>query len=67
MCPKSNKSNLKIVLITIAAAGLLLTLIPSILNWQGILEPGKVNTLMMAGTILWFGSAIFLFVQKDPD
>lgn len=61
------KPRLRITFIIIAAAGLILTLMPSFLNWQGVIGPEKVNNLMVAGTILWFGSAIFIFVKKDPD
>ncbi len=55
-------------LLAIAAiAGLLLTLIPSILNWQGIMDPSRVNTLMMVGTVLWFIPAIFIFGKKPEE
>jgi hypothetical protein len=61
------RSKLKILLVIAAVGGLLLTLIPSILNWQGIMGPEKVNNLMLAGTIIWFASASFLFLRKDPE
>jgi hypothetical protein len=62
----TNNNNLgKIVLTVIAAAGFLLTLVPSILNWQGITGPERVNTLMVIGTVLWFGSASFLLGRKQ--
>jgi hypothetical protein len=56
----------KSVLLTIAAiAGLLLTLLPSVLHWQGIMDVKYVNNLMMVGTVLWFVPAIFIFGTKD--
>jgi hypothetical protein len=55
----------KTILIIIAVSGLLLTIVPSFLNWQGIIEPALVNNLMMAGTILWFVPAVFLFGIKS--
>jgi hypothetical protein len=58
---------LRILLIIIAVGGLLLTLVPSFLNWQGIIGHQQVNNLMLAGTIIWFVSAIFLFVKKDSN
>ena len=60
------KHYLRVILIITAIGGLLLTLVPSFLNWQGIIGPQQVNNLMLAGTIIWFASAIFLFVKKDP-
>jgi hypothetical protein len=62
----------KTVLVIIAVSGLLLTIVPAILNWQGLMAPVRVNSLMLAGTILWFVPAIFLFgikpkVEEDPQ
>ena len=64
MQPQPVKSFLIIILRTVAVAGLILTLVPSILSWQGVTGPQQVNNLMFAGTILWFASASFLFVKK---
>jgi hypothetical protein len=55
------------ILGVVAIAGLLITLIPSILNWQGIIGPEIVNRLMMWGTVVWFVPAIFLFGGKQKD
>jgi hypothetical protein len=63
----TGKSRERILLIIGAIAGLLLTLIPSVMNWQGAIVPERVNNLMLAGTIVWFVSAGFLFMKKDPD
>ncbi len=59
----------KTVFIIMAVVGLLLTLVPAILNWQGVTGPEQVNKLMLAGAIIWFISASFLFVRKreEPD
>jgi glycopeptide antibiotics resistance protein len=51
----------KVIFIVMAATGLLLTLVPSFFNWQGLLSPENTHKLMLAGTILWFLGAIFLF------
>jgi hypothetical protein len=64
MSANNNKLG-NIVLTVIAAAGFLLTLVPSFLNWQGITGPERVNTLMIIGTVLWFGSASFLLGRKQ--
>lgn len=63
------KPEVKPIFIIMAIVGLLLTLVPSILNWQGITGPEQVNNLMLAGAIIWFVSASFLFVRKrdEPD
>jgi hypothetical protein len=37
--------------------GLGLTLIPSFLVFQGIIEPSLSKTLMLVGTIIWFFTA----------
>jgi hypothetical protein len=55
------------LLVATAIAGLIVTLIPSFLNWQGILDEKYVNSLMMAGTILWFIPAILLFGRKAKE
>jgi hypothetical protein len=62
---ESGIRNYKTILIIIAISGLLLTIVPSFLNWQGIIQPVLVNNLMLAGTILWFVPAIFLFGIKS--
>ncbi len=67
MKPLTGSYYLRIVLIVLAVAGLLLTLVPAILNWQGKISPQQVNNLMLAGTILWFVPAIFLFAKKPQE
>ncbi|MGF1586245.1 MAG: hypothetical protein ACFCUM_13045 [Bacteroidales bacterium] len=62
---QSGIRNYKTILIIIAISGLLLTIVPSFLNWQGIIQPALVNNLMLAGTILWFVPAVFLFGIKS--
>jgi len=37
--------------------GLGLTLVPSFLVFQGIIEPSLSKTLMLVGTIIWFFTA----------
>lgn len=61
---KTISKSTKNLLAAIAIAGLLITLVPSFLNWQGIIGPERVNTLMVWGTIIWFVPAIFLFGKK---
>lgn len=51
-------------MIIMASTGLLLTLVPSFLHWQGVIGPVRVDNLMLAGTILWFVSVIFLSSSK---
>jgi hypothetical protein len=60
-----NRNSYKTIFTIIAISGLLLTIVPSFLNWQGIIEPASVNNLMLAGTILWFVPAVFLFGIKS--
>ena len=67
MQTRSTKQNLRIFLVIMACCGLALTLVPSVLNWQGITGPEQVNRMMLAGTIIWFVSATFLFVKKSES
>jgi hypothetical protein len=60
----TDSKNFKTVMAIMAVAGLLITLIPSILNWQGIIGEKNVATLMMVGTVVWFVPAIFIFGKK---
>ena len=62
-----NNSTINIILTIIATASFILTLLPSFLSWQGVIGPENVNTLMVIGTVLWFGSASFLLGRKQPD
>jgi hypothetical protein len=45
---------MKRLLQALAAAGLILTLLPSLLYFGGIIDQGSVFTLMTCGTALWF-------------
>lgn len=62
-----NNPIIKVLLTLLTVAGFLLTLVPSILNWQGVMESELVNKLMLAGTVMWFTGAIFLFGRKSKD
>jgi hypothetical protein len=61
----TEKSWLKKLLIVTAITGLILTIGPPVLHWQGIMLAERVNGLMLAGTIIWFASASFIFMKKD--
>lgn len=61
---QTGRSAFRIILIIVATAGLLLTLVPSFLNWQGFTGPEQVNRIMIVGAILWFIPAVFLFGKK---
>ena len=55
---------MKIILSLIAAAGLMLTLVPSILVFAGKLEWQTHSTLMLLGMLCWFCSAPWLMKSK---
>lgn len=61
----SEKPWLKKFLIVTAIIGLVLTIGPPVIHWQGFMPAERVNDLMLAGTIIWFASASFLFMKKD--
>jgi len=46
-----------LILKILSFIGLGLTLIPSFLVFQGIIEPSLSKTLMLVGTIIWFATA----------
>lgn len=56
---------MKTLLKLISLAGLLLTLLPSILVFNGIMEFGDHKNLMLVGTCLWFISAPFWMKEKS--
>ena len=58
---------MKIILQIISVTGLLLVLVPSLLHFAGIIDFEKVKMLMLIGTGLWFGSAIFWLGRKKPQ
>lgn len=51
---KINNPILKSIIIFLAIAGLLITLIPSILHFTGNISSEKVNLWMAIGMMLWF-------------
>ena len=51
----------------ISLAGLALTVVPSFLVFAGTIGWGSHATLMIVGTILWFGSAPFWMKGEDDD
>jgi hypothetical protein len=50
---------MKIVLQILSLAGILLTIVPSILLFFGSISYPLQNTLMLIGAFVWFGSAGF--------
>ncbi|MEB2775436.1 hypothetical protein SYJ56_08960 [Algoriphagus sp. D3-2-R+10] len=57
------KSLLKIISFTALA----LTLIPSFLVLKGIITPDLSKTLMLIGTLVWFGSASFWLNKSEKE
>jgi hypothetical protein len=52
------------LLMILAAAGLILTLVPSILTFVGSIDVQMNKWLMLLGMILWFATASFLIKAK---
>lgn len=50
----------------ISAAGLALTVVPAFLVFNGTIEWGTHATLMLIGTLMWFGSAPF-WMKKETN
>jgi hypothetical protein len=49
---------MKYFYIILAVIGLTLTLVPSLLLFFGVMEPGQMKNYMLIGTLLWFSGAI---------
>lgn len=56
---------MRYLLYIISAAGLLLTIVPPILNFKGVILVSQQNPLMGIGFVLWFGSAWFWLGKRD--
>lgn len=56
---------MKIILITIAMIGLILTIVPSILVFTNTIEITTHKNIMLVGTILWFITAPLWMGKKD--
>ncbi len=55
---------MKRILQIISLAGLILVILPSILFFLGEISRSKLNSLMLAGTVIWFASAVFWLGSK---
>jgi hypothetical protein len=49
---------MKQIYIIMSAVGLTLTLLPSLLLFFDVIEPGQMNNYILIGTVLWFSGAI---------
>ena len=58
---------MKKVLIVLSFLGLLLTIMPAILVFANVLTMQENFNLMIAGAILWFGSAPFWMKSKKLE
>lgn len=48
------------LLITLSILALVLTVVPSLLLYAGVITHDRLNMFMLLGTILWFGASIAL-------
>lgn len=55
------------ILIIISFVGLVLTIVPSILVFERVIELEKNFILMFAGMFLWFATAPFWMKSKSLD
>ena len=49
---------MKYFYIILAVVGLTLTLVPSLLLFFNVMEPGQMKNYILIGTLLWFSGAI---------
>jgi len=57
----------RILLITVSVAGLLLTIVPSILVFADAISGGTSTTLMAVGMVLWFATAPFWMKKEQQE
>ena len=55
---------MRYVRISIATLGLILSVVPSVLLFVGLLTHDAMKTMMIVGTLLWFVAAIPRWVPK---
>jgi len=55
----------KTILIILSLLGLLFTLLPSFLYFFEIISFDSHKKIMLAGAVLWFGTAIFWIGKKE--
>lgn len=58
---------MKTILKIISGLGLVLTFVPSILVFNGIIDLKVHNSLMIIGLIIWFGTAPFWMKSKSLE
>ncbi len=56
---------MRYLLYLLSAAGLMLTIVPPVLNFKGLMLPSQQNLLMGIGFVLWFGSAWFWLGKRS--
>ena len=56
---------MRIILQIISLAGLLMTIVPPILYFNGNIEQVQQNWYMATGALIWFTSAIFWLGKKS--
>jgi hypothetical protein len=55
------------ILKIISFAALALTLVPAFLVFYGYIEPSLSKTLMLIGTLIWFGTASFWMNKSEEE
>jgi hypothetical protein len=58
---------MKNILEIISLLGLVLTIVPSLLVFKGVIELNLHYILMIIGMVLWFGSAPFWMKSKSLE
>ena len=58
---------MKNILKIISLAGLVLTIVPSMLVFKGVIDLKLHYNLMIVGMVLWFGSAPFWMKSKSLE
>lgn len=56
---------MKTILLIVSYLGLALTLLPSFFFVAGVVPSATYKSLMVIGTLLWFGTSVFWVGKKD--
>jgi hypothetical protein len=61
---KTSPRPLKLVLQLVSFVGLALTIVPAVLVFLGVVSKGAYLQWMVAGMVIWFGTAVF-WIKPD--
>ena len=58
---------MRVLMPFVSYVGLALVIVPPLAYLAGVMEKGAMTNVMLAGTIVWFGSVPFWMDRKEPE